>query len=138
MVFSNLYLTDSQKLDFIKLLLLIGSMMTGFNFSYNPKLLNQMNICFMLFIISSILYYLIIQTPAKNKLTKNNKEFTCMLIISSIVSASFLAIVTSSSLNSLINSYPEFTFFNKVVIFIYYFVFWSIITLALGRSYKIK
>ncbi len=111
----------AQKIKLIEILLIVGSLIAAF------KLPTNMVWVFMLFAICSIIYYIFIQTPIR--------KHSIMMPLSACVSFTFVAIVTSHLIVSLIESSPqEYALLNIIIGISYYAVLGPLLTIILARN----
>ena len=119
----RLYLERERKIKLIEILLIVGSFLAAFQLPTN------MIWIFMIFILFALVYYILIQSGAK--------ESDAVVRMSAIlISFPFIAIVTYNLGVSLVKTFPEISLITMLLVAIYYVVFGMLLTLALTKTKK--
>ena len=105
------YLTPTQKIKLIEILLIVGAILAGF------KLTDRLFYFFMLFVLVSIVYFIQIQGKIRNKIS--------LFIFSGLISFSFVGIVSYNFFIALYNNTVNDGF--TIFLYLVYFVLFSII-----------
>ena len=125
------YLEDYQdKIKIIEILLIIGSLMAAFNF------LSDFTIIFIMFIISSIPYFIMIQKEKNQEnISKDYKQFVNVLsFITAISFSSLLSVILA--INAVINLNDNIIKMGSyVALYIIYTIF---LTLIIWTALKVK
>ena len=107
----SFYLTPTQKIKLIEILLIVGAILAGF------KLTDRLFYFFMLFVLVSIVYFIQIQGKIRNKIS--------LFIFSGLISFSFVGIVSYNFFIALYNNTVNDGF--TIFLYLVYFVLFSII-----------
>ena len=102
---NGIYLDKKSKGKLIEILLIVGSIVAAINLPANMVWI------FMLFLLSSIIYYIFLQSPKKNT--------TSMYFISIFISIMFISIIIFNLIISLIQTNPKFAIWHITVSMIY-------------------
>lgn len=117
---TKIKLNDSQRLHFLEILLIVGSILAAF------KLPATMSWLFWIFVFCSLLYYVVLHETPKPK-TKSSQ------LIPGLISASFAAVVVYNFGVSLIQAFSMIPLLSYSIIGAYYVLLWLVIYLALRR-----